>query len=90
VKRFLTFFIPPALLSLIVWLLLVRSQVFSEGYSDCKQFGIHDPSFCADYNIALGEGVTAIISGSAFLAAVLLYFIRRAWLRDHSLNMMER
>jgi len=82
VKRFLTFFIPPALLSLIVWFLLVGSIVFSEGYSDCKQFGIHDPSLCADYDISLGGGVTIIFTGAAFLTATLLYFSRLAWLKD--------
>ena len=81
-KRFLTFFVPPALLSLVVWLLLVGSKILSEGYADCKQFGIHDPSLCVDYDISLGGGITIIFTCAAFLTATLLYFSRLAWLKD--------
>ena len=88
-KRFLTYFGPPILLSLVIWVLLVGSQIFSEGYSDCKQFGLHDSTHCSDYNIALGISITAIVSGAAFLTATLLYLAKRAWLKDQKTQLAE-
>ena len=73
-KRFLLHFLPTAILSLVVWWLLVGIW-HDEGYSECQKYGLDDPSYCADYSyMAVGNGIAFLFTAAAFITAAIFYF----------------
>jgi hypothetical protein len=76
-KRFLACFSPAAILSGVIWFLLVGSGI-DAGYADCKAYGMHDPALCAEYHdIMVGEGYAILFTIIAFLSASAFYFVER-------------
>jgi len=77
-KRFLKYFVPPAILCVLVWYLLVGSTILHEDYADCKNFGTHDPALCQDASlVALGTGITAIFTIAVFLVVLGIYIFKQ-------------
>ena len=75
-KRFLKYFIPPSIICVLVWYLLVGSTTLHEDYSDCRNFGKDDPALCQDASlVALGVGITTIFTMTVFLAVLGLYIL---------------